>query len=123
MGALQYLTFMRLNIYFVVNRVYQFMHSPTYSHWGVIKHILCYLQGMTTYDLHITRSSSSARHSFTDADWADSIDDRKSMSGYLVFFGQTPVSWKSSKQRTIARSSTEVEYKALADGIAEVIWL
>jgi len=59
MGALQYLTFMRLNIYFVVNRVYQFMHSPTYSHWGVIKHILCYLQGMTTYDLHITRSSSS----------------------------------------------------------------
>ena len=83
MGALQYLTFMRLNIYFVVNRVYQFMHSPTYSHWGVIKHILCYLQGMTTYDLHITRSSSSARHSFTDADWAGSIDDRKSIGGIL----------------------------------------
>ena len=40
-----------------------------------------------------------------------------------MFFGQTPISWKSSKQRTAARSFAEAEYKALADGIAEVIWL
>jgi hypothetical protein len=43
------------------------------------------------------------------------------MSGYLVFFGQMPISWKSSKQPTVACSSTEVEYKALANGTAEVI--
>jgi len=45
------------------------------------------------------------------------------MGGYLVFFGQTPISWKSGKQRTVACSSTEAEYKALADGTAEVIRL
>jgi len=49
--------------------------------------------------------------------------DHKSTSGYLVFFGQTPISWKSSKQHTVARSSTEAGYKALVDDTAEVIWL
>jgi hypothetical protein len=97
------------------------MHAPTDSHWGVVKRILFYLRGTTTYDLHITRSSSSALHGFTDADWVGSTDDRKSTGGYLAFFGQTLVSWKSSKQRTVARSSTKAEYKVLADGTAEVI--
>ena len=99
------------------------MHAPTDSHWGAVKHILRYLQGTTTYGLHITRSSSFDLHGFIDANWAGSTDDRKSTGGYLVFFGQMLISWKSSKQRTVGRSSTEDEYKALADGTAEVIWL
>ena len=123
MGVLQYLTFTRPDICFAVNRVCQFMHAPTDSHWGVVKRILFYLRGTTTYGLHITRSSSSALHGFTDADWVGSTDDRKSTGGYLAFFGQTLVSWKSSKQRTVARSSTKAEYKVLADGTAEVIQL
>jgi histone deacetylase 1/2 len=89
--ALQYLTFMRPDICFVVNKVCQLMHAPTDSHWSAVKRILCYLQGTTTYGLHITHSSSFAPHGFTDADWAGSTDDRKFTGGCLVFFGQTPV--------------------------------
>jgi len=61
------------------------MHAPTYSQWGA-KHILCYLWGTITYGLHTTPSSFFALHEFTDADWVGSIDDRKSTSGYLIFF-------------------------------------
>jgi hypothetical protein len=87
MGALQYLIFTRPDICFAINRACQFMHAPTNSHWTAVKHILRYLRGTTTHGLHITRSPSFALHGFTDADWAGSVDDRKSTDGYLVFFG------------------------------------
>jgi len=122
-GALQYLTFTCPDICFAVNRVCQFMHAPTDSHWAVVKRIMRYLRGTTSHSLHITRSSSFSLHGFTDADWIGSVEDRKSTGGYLVFFGQTPIAWKSGKQHTVACSSTEAEYKALADGTTEVILL
>jgi len=123
MGVLQYLTFTRPDIRFAFNRVCQFMHAPTYSRWIAVKHILRYLKGMTSYGFHITRSSFFNLHDFMDANWAGSIDDHKSMGGHLVFFGQKSISWKSGKQRTVARSSTEAKYKALVDDIVKVIWL
>ncbi|KAL6321135.1 hypothetical protein AAG906_012907 [Vitis piasezkii] len=60
---------------------------------------------------------------FSDADWAGSLDDRKSTSAYVLFLGHTPISWSSKKQSAIARSSTEVEYRALAMAAAESMWL
>jgi len=122
-GALQYLTFTRLDICYAVNKVCQFMHAHTESHWAAVKRILRYLKGTSSYDIHLTRGSSLSLHGFTDVDWMESVDDRKSTGGYVVFLGTTPVSWKSRKQCTVARSSTEAQYKALADGIAEVLWL
>jgi histone deacetylase 1/2 len=97
------------------------MHAATDSHWATMKLILHYLRDTASHGLHITRSSSFALHGFTDADWAGNVEDRKSTGGYLVFFGQKPISWKSGKQRIVARSSTEAEYKALADDTTEVI--
>jgi histone deacetylase 1/2 len=106
-----------------VNRVCQYLHAPTAEHLTAAKRILRYLQYTPHVGLTIKRSNSTLLSAYSDSDWAGNPDDRRSTSGFAVFFGDNLISWSSKKQPTVSRSSTESEYKALANATAELIWI
>jgi hypothetical protein len=90
-GALQYLSFTRPDISFSVNRVCQFLSAPTMTHWTAVKRILRYLRATTTttYCLYFTKCGSTLLSAFSDTDWVDNLDDRRSTRGYTIFLATT----------------------------------
>ncbi|WVZ75672.1 hypothetical protein U9M48_023707 [Paspalum notatum var. saurae] len=113
-GALQYLTFTRPDITYAVQQE---------SHLTALKCLLRYLRDTVDYGLLLHRSSSAELVVYTNADWAGCPDTRWSMSGYAVFLGGNLVSWSSKRQPIVSRSSTEAEYRAVTNGVAEASWL
>jgi histone deacetylase 1/2 len=123
-GGLQYLTMTRPDLSFSVNKVCQFLHAPRCSHWSAVKRILRYVQGTLSHGLLLRPSRTLPLLSaFSDADWAGDPDDRRSTGGFAIFYGGNLVSWSARKQATVSRSSTESEYKALANATAELVWV
>ncbi|KAK2367079.1 hypothetical protein QL285_080397 [Trifolium repens] len=125
-GSLQYATITRPEISFAVNKVCQFMSAPLESHWTAVKRILRYLKGTITSGLKIFPTDIHHPLSlkvFCDADWASDPDDRRSTSGAAIYFGPNLISWWSRKQQVVARSSTEAEYRSLAQATADVLWV
>lgn len=122
-GALQDLTLTRPDLSFSVNKVCQYLHSRTTIHWEAVKRILRYVQGTIGLGLRFRISNSMLVSAFSDADWASCPDDRRSTGGFAIFLGCNLVSWSARKQPTVSRSSTEDEYKSLANATAEVMWI
>nr|CAN78733.1 hypothetical protein VITISV_020436 [Vitis vinifera] len=122
-GRLIYLSHTRPDIGFAVSVVSQFMHSPTKEHMEAVYRILRYLKMTPGKGLFFRKTENRDTEVYLDADWAGNIIDRRSTSGYCSFVWGNLVTWRSKKQSVVTRSSAEAEYKALAQGICEGIWI
>jgi hypothetical protein len=91
-GALQYLSLTRPDISFAVNKLSQFMHKPMTTHLTAAKRLLRYLKHTIFHGIHIRRDMNPKFITYSDADWAENCDDRKSTSAYIYFLGSNPIS-------------------------------
>ncbi|KAJ0834758.1 putative RNA-directed DNA polymerase [Helianthus annuus] len=122
-GALQYLTITRPDISYAVNQVSQFLQFPTVAHFQEVKRILRYIKGTITYGIHYSHPIHTSLLGYSDADWARCLETRRSTYGYSIFLGGNHILWSAKKQPTVARSSCESEYRAMASTAAEIVWL
>ncbi|PKU70452.1 putative mitochondrial protein [Dendrobium catenatum] len=121
-GSLQYLSITHPDIAFTTNYICQHMHDPSVDDFQTLKRLLRYIQGTIALSIPIDRGDLQLR-AFADADWAADHSDRRSITGFCTFLGNTIISWSAKKQVTVAKSSTEAEYRAISSATSEVIWL
>lgn len=88
----------------------------------VAKRLLRYLAGSAAQGILLTSSSAAKLAAYSDSDWAGCPITRKSTTGYCIFLGHSPISWKSKRQSVVSRSSTEAKYRAMALTTWEVVW-
>ncbi|XP_042521263.1 uncharacterized mitochondrial protein AtMg00810-like [Macadamia integrifolia] len=122
-GRLIYLSHTRPDIAHAVNLVSQYMHDPYSSHMVAVNWILRYLKTALGNGILFSPTDHMRIEVYTNAYWAGSPDYRRSTIGYCTFVGGNLVTWCSKKQSVVARSSAEAEFRAMAHGICELLWL
>lgn len=89
------------------------MHAPGSTHFEAVYGILRYLKGTPRKGIRFKKNGHLHVEIYTNADCAGSTTNR-SISGYCSFVGGNLVTWRNKKQSVVARSSAEVEFRALA---------
>ncbi|KAL6324827.1 hypothetical protein AAG906_018354 [Vitis piasezkii] len=96
-GGLQYLQLTHPDIAFVVNKLAQFMHAPTQTHWTAAKRLLCYLKhtihfGLTfqrPQPLHLQAYSNVTPpldlQAYSNVNWVGDQDSYKSTTTFVLF--------------------------------------
>ncbi|GJT67365.1 retrovirus-related pol polyprotein from transposon TNT 1-94 [Tanacetum coccineum] len=122
-GMLMYLmTGTRPDLAYAVSRLSRYTSNPSYGHWKAITRVLHYLRYSRDYGLHYDRHPAVIE-GYSDANWISDIKDSRSTSGYVFTLGGAAISWKSSKQTVIAKSTMESEFIALDKCGEEAEWL
>lgn len=122
-GKLNFLTHTRPDLSYSVQTLSQYMQSPREPHLKALYHTLRYVYHTSGQGIMLHSSDHITLQAFSDSDWAACSDSRRSITGFVVLLGNSPMSWKSKKQSTVSRSSAEAEYRAMAAVAAEVTWL
>ena len=112
----------RPDIMCAIGQLSQFNSNPSSRHLMAAKRVLRYLAG--TVELGITFVAPPLDPEvFSDANWAGNEDNRRSTTGYIVMFNGGAIVWQSRLQPTVALSTMEAEYMALAEAAKEIAWL
>lgn len=122
-GRLVYLTITRPELSYAVHTLYQFLQRPLQEHYDSVLRVLRYIKGNPGQGLLLSSTCDLQLRAYCDSDWASCPITRRSITGYFITLGKSPVLWKSKKQHTVSRSSAEAKYRSMAAATSELLWI
>lgn len=123
LGCLSYLAGRtRPDIAYAVNIFSQFQNNPGIEHWTGLLKLLGYVRKTAEFKLKL-QCDNAALIGYSDADFASNRDDRISMGGQFICIGNSPVVWRSFKEKSVTLSTMEAEFVSMVESIKELQWL
>lgn len=95
--------------------------EPTELHWTALKRILRYLKGTTNMGITFKKETDPKLVGYSDADYANDKETRRSTSGFVILWGTNPLTWKCQRQSLVSLSTTEAEYIAGTELVKKLI--
>lgn len=96
-GSLRYLICIRFDILYAVGVVSRYMEYLIIIYFKAVKRIFRYIKGIVNFGLYYLIISDYKFVGYSDSDWGGDVDDRKSISGFVFYIGDTVFIWMSKK--------------------------
>lgn len=113
----------RPDISYAVNILSQFQSNPGMIHWNTLLKLVGYIHQTKAYKLNISNVKDINLMCYSDADFAANRDDRISIGGLILFINESPIMWRTFKQKCVSLSTLEAEYVSLTEASKELVWV
>lgn len=113
----------RPDIMYAVSLVSRFLNNYNNDHWNAVKKIFKYLNATKNFGLCYKQTEKNELIGYSDADYANDVETRRSVTGYVFILNGAAVTWCSQRQQSVALSTTEAEFMAACAATKEAMWL
>ncbi|KAL8140089.1 hypothetical protein V2J09_006110 [Rumex salicifolius] len=122
-GCLRYLLHTRPDLAYCVGVLSRYMQEPKEPHGAALKQVLRYIQGTISFGMVFKSSNKAVLVGYSDSSHNVDLDDGRSTTGHIFYLNESPITWCSKKQETVALSSCEAEFMAATEAAKQAIWL
>nr|GEV88543.1 zinc finger, CCHC-type [Tanacetum cinerariifolium] len=101
----------------------RFIQEPQEQHMKAIRQVLRYVKGTKDYGITYKHNGGNKMHGFSDSSYGVNTQEGKGTTGIIFYYGESPISWSTQKQATVALSSCESEFIAATAAATQALWL
>ncbi|XP_074293500.1 uncharacterized protein LOC141620560 [Silene latifolia] len=122
-GRLVYLAVTLPDLSYAVHILSRFLSNPHSEHMAAAHRVVRYLKGSPGQGILLRADRPLSISGWCDSDWGGCPTSRRSITGWFVTLGNSPISWKTKKHQTVSLSSNEAEYRSMTQLVCELKWL